>query len=283
NHTAKKIEKGFNDGGVVVPNVQGCTYKTFTNSKPYPFNEIEGVVGLRRWFEKVEQVFEICKCTEEDKVKFAACTFEGLALTWWNENVHTLGLVNANHVTLSKPASLHDAIKMARELVEQAIQAKATRISEGKKRNGKTIRRITTTTSTTITSSKTKGKKLLRLMLQPRLRVEATLENYHCAIGARYIIIKKRKYIKKYPKRINHQNEGARARAYMMRTKDPQQNLNMVTSTFLVNDHYASILFDLGAKKSFVSTAFTPFIDITLSALDTSYEVELADGKVVST
>nr|GFC80816.1 reverse transcriptase domain-containing protein [Tanacetum cinerariifolium] len=91
----------------------------------------------------------------------------------------------------------------------------------------------------------------------------------------------KRKYIKKYPKRINHQNEGARARAYMMRTEDPQQNLNVVTSTFLVNDHYASILFDLGAKKSFVSIAFTPFIDITLSALDTSYEVELADGKIV--
>ncbi|GJX45458.1 putative reverse transcriptase domain-containing protein [Tanacetum coccineum] len=66
------------------------------SSKPHPFNGTEGVVGLRRWFEKVEQVFEICKCTEEDKVKFVACTFEGHALTWWNRNVHTLGLVNAN-------------------------------------------------------------------------------------------------------------------------------------------------------------------------------------------
>ncbi|GJX38886.1 putative reverse transcriptase domain-containing protein [Tanacetum coccineum] len=48
--------------------------------------------------EKVEQVFGICKCTEEDKVMFAASTFEGRALTWWNENVHTLGLVNANRI-----------------------------------------------------------------------------------------------------------------------------------------------------------------------------------------
>ncbi|GJY31573.1 putative reverse transcriptase domain-containing protein, partial [Tanacetum coccineum] len=48
--------------------------------------------------EKVEQVFEICKCTEEDKVMFAASTFEGRALTWWNGNVHTLGLVNANRI-----------------------------------------------------------------------------------------------------------------------------------------------------------------------------------------
>ncbi|GJR57230.1 hypothetical protein Tco_1499392 [Tanacetum coccineum] len=28
-----------------------------------------GVVGLKRWFEKMEQVFEICKCAEDDKVK----------------------------------------------------------------------------------------------------------------------------------------------------------------------------------------------------------------------
>ncbi|GJX13320.1 putative reverse transcriptase domain-containing protein [Tanacetum coccineum] len=52
---------------------------------------------------------------------------------------------------------------------------------------------------------------------------------------------------------------------------------------FLLNDHYASILFDSGAERSFVSTAFTPFINIAPTALDTSYEVELADGKVVST
>ncbi|GJS05412.1 hypothetical protein Tco_0643294 [Tanacetum coccineum] len=66
--------------------------------KPHPFNGTEGVVGLRRWIEKVEQVFEICKCAEEDKVMFAASTFEGRALTWWNGNVHTLGLVNANRI-----------------------------------------------------------------------------------------------------------------------------------------------------------------------------------------
>ncbi|GJS71494.1 hypothetical protein Tco_0704335 [Tanacetum coccineum] len=61
-------------------------------------NVQEGVVGLRRWIKKVEQVFETCKCAEEDKVIFAASTFEGRALTWWNGNVHTLGLVNANRI-----------------------------------------------------------------------------------------------------------------------------------------------------------------------------------------
>ncbi|GKE47358.1 putative reverse transcriptase domain-containing protein, partial [Tanacetum coccineum] len=41
--------------------------------------------------------------------------------------------VKAN-VTSSKPASFHDAINMAHELIEQAIQAKAMRIGESNKR-----------------------------------------------------------------------------------------------------------------------------------------------------
>ncbi|GJX27839.1 putative reverse transcriptase domain-containing protein [Tanacetum coccineum] len=145
-----------------------------------------------------------------DKVKFAECTFEGRALTWWNRNVQTLGLANANqipwsnvkammtteycpateiqrmeqelwtltlkgddieaynnrfhelvlmcpelvstekkkiekyirgfpegikgNVTSSKPATLHDAINMARELIEQGVQAKALRIGDSNKR-----------------------------------------------------------------------------------------------------------------------------------------------------
>ncbi|GJW69238.1 putative reverse transcriptase domain-containing protein [Tanacetum coccineum] len=89
-------------------------------------------------------------------------------------------------------------------------------------------------------------------------------------------------YKDKCPKGRNQQNEGARGRAYVV-VENPQQNLNVVTGTFLFNDHYACILFDSGAEKSFVSSAFTPFIDIAPTALNTSYEVELADEKVVST
>ncbi|GJT63175.1 putative reverse transcriptase domain-containing protein [Tanacetum coccineum] len=90
-----------NTGGTVVPEMHGCSYKTFMNGKPHSFKGTEGVVGLKRWFEKMEQVFEICKCAEDDKVKFAMCTFEGRALTWWNGNVQTLGLANANQIPWS--------------------------------------------------------------------------------------------------------------------------------------------------------------------------------------
>nr|GEY82161.1 putative reverse transcriptase domain-containing protein [Tanacetum cinerariifolium] len=56
---------------------------------------------------------------------------------------------------------------------------------------------------------------------------------------------------------------------------------NVVTSTFLLNNHCASILFDTGVDKSFVSTAFSSLINVNPSTLDYSYDVELADGQII--
>ncbi|GKA30123.1 putative reverse transcriptase domain-containing protein, partial [Tanacetum coccineum] len=56
---------------------------------------------------------------------------------------------------------------------------------------------------------------------------------------------------------------------------------NIVTGTFLLNNHYASILFDTGADISFISTAFSSLINIAPTPLENCYEVELADGKLV--
>nr|GEY83292.1 transposon Ty3-G Gag-Pol polyprotein [Tanacetum cinerariifolium] len=55
---------------------------------------------------------------------------------------------------------------------------------------------------------------------------------------------------------------------------------DVVTGTFLLNNHCASILFDTGADKSFVYTAFSSLININPSTLDYSYDVELADGQI---
>ncbi|GKB25453.1 putative reverse transcriptase domain-containing protein [Tanacetum coccineum] len=64
--------RSANTEGTVALDVQGCSYKTFMNSKPHSFNGTEGVVGLKRWFEKMEQVFEICKCNEDNKDPYKA-------------------------------------------------------------------------------------------------------------------------------------------------------------------------------------------------------------------
>ncbi|GJR24624.1 putative reverse transcriptase domain-containing protein [Tanacetum coccineum] len=62
-------------------------------------------------------------------------------------------------------------------------------------------------------------------------------------------------------------------------SRDP--NYNIVTGTFLLNNRYAFILFDNGADRSFISSAFSSLINIALTPLENSYDVELADGKIV--
>ncbi|GKF03626.1 hypothetical protein Tco_0030549, partial [Tanacetum coccineum] len=62
-------------------------------------------------------------------------------------------------------------------------------------------------------------------------------------------------------------------------SKNPDSNV--VTDMFLLNNRYASILFNTGADRSFISTAFSSLIDIAPTPLENSYDVELADRKIV--
>ncbi|GJT09712.1 putative reverse transcriptase domain-containing protein [Tanacetum coccineum] len=76
-------------------------------------------------------------------------------------------------------------------------------------------------------------------------------------------------------------NVNALAKVYVVGHAGTNPDSNVVTGTFLLNNRYASILFDTGADRSFVSTAFSPQIDITPTALDHYYDVELADGRII--
>ncbi|GJU37276.1 reverse transcriptase domain-containing protein [Tanacetum coccineum] len=82
-----------------------------------------------------------------------------------------------------------------------------------------------------------------------------------------------------------HGNQGgngnALAKVYAVGRAGTDPDSNVVTSTFLQNNRYASVLFDTGADRSFVSTAFSSQIDITPSTLDHYYDVELADGRII--
>ncbi|GJZ52222.1 reverse transcriptase domain-containing protein [Tanacetum coccineum] len=51
------------------PVVQECTYQEFMKCQPLNFKGTEGVVGLIRWFEKMETVFHISNCPEKYQVK----------------------------------------------------------------------------------------------------------------------------------------------------------------------------------------------------------------------
>nr|GEZ34168.1 hypothetical protein [Tanacetum cinerariifolium] len=66
-------------------------YADFMKCQPLNFKGTKGVVGLTRWIEKMESVFNISGCAIENQVKFATCTLLGAALTWWNGQIRTLG------------------------------------------------------------------------------------------------------------------------------------------------------------------------------------------------
>ncbi|GJY08113.1 reverse transcriptase domain-containing protein, partial [Tanacetum coccineum] len=76
-----------------VQTARPCFYADFMKCQPLNFERTEGVVGLTRWIEKTESVFNISGCAIENQVKFVTCTLLGVALTWWNGQIRTLGPV----------------------------------------------------------------------------------------------------------------------------------------------------------------------------------------------
>ncbi|GJX32866.1 putative reverse transcriptase domain-containing protein, partial [Tanacetum coccineum] len=85
------------------------------------------------------------------------------------------------------------------------------------------------------------------------------------------------------PRKVKQEEvEESSSRAYAI--KDAElQGPNVVTGTFLLNNRYAFVLFDSGFNRSFMDTRFSSMLNIDPVKIRASYEVELADGKVVST
>ncbi|KAI3821411.1 hypothetical protein L1987_08979 [Smallanthus sonchifolius] len=71
----------------------------------------------------------------------------------------------------------------------------------------------------------------------------------------------------------------ARTRAYALTEEEARGNPDVVSGTFLVNDEHAAILFDSGASKSFISTAFSRKLDCTITSLIRAFSVQTAIGK----
>ncbi|GKD47176.1 putative reverse transcriptase domain-containing protein, partial [Tanacetum coccineum] len=78
-------------------------------------------------------------------------------------------------------------------------------------------------------------------------------------------------------------NNNAHGRAYLLRDKNAYQDPNVVTGTFLLNQHLARVLIDSGADKSFVSISLAYMLNIPPITLDTTYDIEMANGNLVGT
>ncbi|GKC06342.1 putative reverse transcriptase domain-containing protein [Tanacetum coccineum] len=86
-------------------------------------------------------------------------------------------------------------------------------------------------------------------------------------------------------KNQNSSNQATNAkdqgRVFALGGGETSNDLNVITGTFLLDNRYASMIFDSGAVRSFVSTTFSSLMVVVPTTLDVNYVIELADGRVV--
>ncbi|GJR53879.1 putative reverse transcriptase domain-containing protein [Tanacetum coccineum] len=133
-------------------------------------------------------------------------------------------------------------------------------------------------------NNRVEGKKPSGLVLPPQLKTKGILETFLCVKDVPYItqdlaLLGVRLATRRCPKA----NNNAHGKAYLMRDKNAHQDPNVVTGTFLLNQHLARVLFDSGADKSFVSISFSFMLNIPPITIDAFYDIEMADKNLVST
>ncbi|GJQ99966.1 putative reverse transcriptase domain-containing protein [Tanacetum coccineum] len=237
-------------------------YQDFIKCKPLYFKGTKGVVELIQWFERIETIFRISNYSVENQIKFSTCIVLAGALTWWNSYVlivshdvaYAMTWADLRKKMTNKYCPRNEMKKLEAELWNLKVKGTGEKKPYG--------------------GSKTLCAKC----------------NYHhdgqkptcfeCRVQGHF----KRECTKlKNNKNRRNQvgNDRAPAKVYAVGHAGTNPDSNVMTGTFLLNNCYASILFDTGADRSFVSTAFSSQIDITPSILDHYYDVELADGRII--
>nr|GEW12602.1 putative reverse transcriptase domain-containing protein [Tanacetum cinerariifolium] len=245
---------GVRGAGPTVPELTGCTYAKFIKYGPLPFNGTEGAVGLCQWME--QELYNL-------KMK-------GMDIDGYTNRFHELALLCPRmvepeavkveqylwgltksirgDVTSLQPTTINDSVRLAYQLAGQLVQEKADEATEGEKRKGEGDR-----------GSRGDNR-----------REHNRRQN------------QRRGHRKKDCPKLGRNGQGGNNHggAYQLGAVNAQEDPKVVTNTFLLNNHYATALFDSGADRSFVSTKFSTLINIKPVEIDTSYEVEMADAKI---
>nr|GEU39818.1 reverse transcriptase domain-containing protein [Tanacetum cinerariifolium] len=210
----------------------------------------------------------VCECTfasecvEGKKVRFAAATLQGPAFTWWNAKVASMGLETMNRM----PWTQMKQLMTAERFNELALMC--PRMVEPER------------VKCTIKCHKC-GKVGHKLRYCKEKNV-ATVANA-LPIPTCYDCGEQGHTRNRCPNKVMQEEFGeVRGRAYAIKDAE-EKGLNVVTGMFLLNNIYAFVLFDSGFDMSFVDTRFNSMLDIDPVKIGASYEVELADGRVVST
>ncbi|GKC61951.1 putative reverse transcriptase domain-containing protein [Tanacetum coccineum] len=235
--------------------------------QPLNFKGTEGVVRLIRWFEKMETVFYISNYPEKYQVKYATCTQLNSALTWWNSHKRTIGSEATFSMSWRELMNLMVEVYCPRNEI-QKMESELWNLSV--KNNDLAVY---THRFQELTMMCTK------MVLEEEDRVEKFIGGLPDNI--------QRNVIAAEPTRLQDAKKNgvgeARGKAYVLGGGDANPDSNVIKGTFLLNNHYASMIFDSGVDRSFVSTTFSALLNVTLDTLDVSYAVELADGRISKT
>ncbi|GJS44394.1 putative reverse transcriptase domain-containing protein [Tanacetum coccineum] len=304
------------------------------------------VVGLTRWIEKMESVFNISGCAIENQVKFATCTLLGAALTWWNGQIRTLGPeaytmtweVLKKKMTdkycpqvLHNPKTLDETIELANDLMDQKLRTYAERQSDNKRKADDSSRNnhghqqqpfkrqnvakvynmgtgerkpyggsLPKCTKCHLhhngpcTQRCHKCNKVGHFARDCRSTGNTNVANTQKGNGARphkkwYVLsVEAPGHFKRDCPKLKNKDGGngnAQGWVYAVGNAEKRGNApgnpdaNIVTGTFLLNNHHASILFDTGADRSFISTVFD--VIIGMDWLRRCHAVIVCDEKLV--
>nr|GEU73018.1 hypothetical protein [Tanacetum cinerariifolium] len=179
-------------------------------------------------------------------------------------------------VVASRHKTMQEAIKMANELMDKRNNTWAERQAENKRKFDDTSRNNQ--------SQQQQQNKRQNTGVQQM----STLLTTRGAMGRVRSILVSQGHFKKDCLKFKNNNHGtqgrnatAPAKVYAVGRARTNPDSNVVTGTFLLNNRYASILFDTSADRSFESTAFSSQISITPTTLDHYYDVKLADGRII--
>ncbi|GKA19969.1 putative reverse transcriptase domain-containing protein [Tanacetum coccineum] len=191
------------------------------------------------------------------------------------------------NVIAANPARLQDAVRIANQLMDKNVQGYAARSPENKRRMESNLRdnrrqqlsfKRQNTSRQNVAIAYTTGNNKRRGYAGPlpycnKCRKDCPkLRNQNRRNQTR----------NKNGNKTGNQTRGneTTARAYAIGGGGTNPDSNIVTGTFLLNNRYASMLFDSGADRSFVSTTFSALLDVTPTTLEACYAVELADGRI---
>ncbi|GKA65406.1 putative reverse transcriptase domain-containing protein [Tanacetum coccineum] len=293
-----------NTGPRETPVARKCSYKEFMSCQPFNFKGTEGAVGLIRWFERTKSVFSRSNCTEDCKVKFATGNDLKTYIRRFQELVVLCPTMVPNYEKLmedfigglprsiegnfiaSKPQTLEEAITITQRLMDQnrrqeTFRAYAATPTENSSYTGSLplCKKCTLHHTGPCTVKCQTCNKVGHLTSNYRNKGPATRSNLQPVSVTCHACEEKGHYKYQCPKA----NNNAHGRAYLPRDKNAHKNPNIVMGTFLLNQHLARVLFDYEADKSFVSISLASMLNIPPITLDTTYNIEMANGNLVGT